>query len=112
MSVDLGGKSRCVHELVLITFVGPRPKGLVSRHLNGVPSDNRLANLEWATRRRNHQDMKWHNGSRGHKLTGVQAAELKACLRLGETRKSVAKRFGVSVSLCDKVRAGISHGDA
>ena len=36
-----------VHALVLTAFVGPRPEGMESRHLNGDRRDNHLANLCW-----------------------------------------------------------------
>lgn len=53
-----GGKSytRLVHPLVLIAFVGPRPKGKVACHWDDVPSNNVLTNLRWGTRRENAHD--------------------------------------------------------
>ena len=54
LSVALGRRnSQCVHRLVLLAFVGPPPKKSECRHLNGVPSDNRLENLKWGTRSEN-----------------------------------------------------------
>ena len=55
-----GGKhiNARVHALVLLAFVGPRPEGLEIRHLNGTPSDNRLTNLEYATKPPNRLDIK------------------------------------------------------
>jgi hypothetical protein len=41
---------RAVHRLILETYVGPCPFGMVARHINGKPSDNRLENLMWDTR--------------------------------------------------------------
>ena len=49
-----------VHNLVLLAFVGPRPDGLVTRHLNGNPSDNRLSNLAYGTYSENQQDSIQH----------------------------------------------------
>ena len=113
MSVSLGARnSRCVHELVLTAFAGPRPEKHEARHLNGEPSDNRLANLEWATRGRNIQDKKWHNGGKNQKLTGEQARDLKRCLKDGEARKQIAARFSVSKSSVDAIAAGVYHRDA
>lgn len=57
------GSRHHVHTLVLTAFKGPRPKGKEARHLNGKPADNRLVNLEWATRSRNHQDKKYHGNT-------------------------------------------------
>ncbi|TWH05093.1 HNH endonuclease [Rhodococcus rhodochrous J45] len=56
------GKCRSygLHRLVLLAFVGPRPDGLEIRHLNGVRSDCRLANIEYATRVINVSDKRTH----------------------------------------------------
>lgn len=43
-----GGKIFKVHRLVAMAFIGP-PTGPVTRHLNGVPDDNRVENLAWGT---------------------------------------------------------------
>lgn len=113
MSVALGrNNTRCVHELVLTTFVGPRPLKHDSRHLNGQHTDNRLVNLQWSTRARNIQDKKWHGGGKNQKLSGEQARELKQRLREGETRKSIAARFNVSKSSVDAIATGVYHRDA
>lgn len=49
-----------VHRLVLLAFVGPCPDGMEARHLNGVRSDNRLANLAWGSKLENAADMQAH----------------------------------------------------
>jgi hypothetical protein len=54
-----------VHVLVLEAFVGPRPFGYVTRHLNGIRSDNRVTNLAWGTTSENSQDMLTH-GTHNH----------------------------------------------
>lgn len=51
-----GKRMRLVHHLVLETFVGPRPPGAETRHLNGNPSDNRVSNLAWGTAWENSND--------------------------------------------------------
>lgn len=54
VTVAIGrGNSRPVHQLVMEAFVGPRPEGNEVLHLNGNPSDNRLENLKYGTRREN-----------------------------------------------------------
>lgn len=53
-----GGKWGYVHQLVLLTFVGPRPEGLQACHKNSDRADNRLSNLVWGTRQRNARDRK------------------------------------------------------
>lgn len=48
--------NRKVHRLMLEAFVGPCPPGMVTRHLNGNPRDNRLENLCWGTYSENTYD--------------------------------------------------------
>lgn len=63
-------KRRYVHQLVLESFVGPRPDGHEACHDNGDRSDNRLENLRWDTISENRLDigrMGRHNeGSKTH----------------------------------------------
>lgn len=48
------------HNIVLETFIGPRPKGMECRHLNGNKQDNRLENLCWGTHAENEKDKVRH----------------------------------------------------
>jgi hypothetical protein len=45
-----------VHQLVLLGFVGPAPRGMEGCHNDGVPTNNRLENLRWDTRKANVAD--------------------------------------------------------
>jgi len=55
MSVVPGrvAKTRSVHTLVALTFLGPPPPGHEVLHRNHTPADNRLANLKYGTRSQN-----------------------------------------------------------
>ena len=44
-----------VHDLVMRTFVGPRPEGMVIDHLDGNKEENKLTNLEYVTSGVNNQ---------------------------------------------------------
>jgi hypothetical protein len=54
------GVSRDVHQIVLTTFRGPRPAGMVIRHLDGDTANNRLANLAYGTSSENSYDTTRH----------------------------------------------------
>ena len=114
VSVMLGrkGGSHCVHKLVLTAFVGPAPKGMEARHLNGVPDDNRWPeNLKWDTRSNNAQDKKWHNGQRSYKLSAEQAHEAKNLILNGAHWQDVATAFDISRSAVYAIKAGKYHRD-
>lgn len=51
-----------VHVAILETFVGPRPEGMVARHLNGKSCESRLDNLAWGTQKENSDD-KFEHGT-------------------------------------------------
>lgn len=83
-SVRLGrGRNYSVHRLVASAFIGEIPEGMVVRHLNDVPTDNRVENLAIGTQAENMQDME-RNGnnhfsnkthcSRGHEFVEANLA--------------------------------------
>lgn len=58
--VNLNGRTMKVHQLVLTTFVGPKPPNGECRHLDGDRSNNCLANLRWGTKTENMADAVRH----------------------------------------------------
>jgi hypothetical protein len=62
VSLMRGGRAckRKVHLLVLAAFVGPRPTGLQTRHLDGNPANNKLGNLIYGTPSENNHDRVRH----------------------------------------------------
>lgn len=52
------------HRLMMDTFVGPKPNGLETRHLNGNSQDNRIKNLRYGTTKENGADRARHNKRR------------------------------------------------
>lgn len=92
-----------VHELVLLAFVGERPNGMHICHGNGIPTDNRLLNLRYDTRKANQGDMVKHGRSqRGEKspfavLTEAGVVAMREeWARSPTTYKAIGERFGVS----------------
>lgn len=51
-------KSRKIHQLVLETFVGLRPPGMVACHKDDNPANNHLDNLYWGTVTQNNRQKK------------------------------------------------------
>jgi hypothetical protein len=107
---DLNGslKVRNVHLLVLDAFVGPRPDGLVCRHLNGNARDNRLENLCWGTREENELDKPTDrvlSGERhwGNRFTEDQIRQMK----YGNlSQRKTAKLFGTRQAYISRLRSG------
>lgn len=64
---------RTVHSLVLRSFVGPRPRGLVARHWDRDRANNRLSNLSYSTQADNLADRKRH----GTETTGSRNGRAK-----------------------------------
>lgn len=70
----------CVHQLVMLAFVGPKPYGYDTCHADGNPANNNLSNLRYDTKRENQIDRIKHGRHdkrnrthcpRGHLLGGV-----------------------------------------
>ena len=90
---DSNSKHCTVHALVAEAFIGPRPEGMVVRHLDGNQDNNVPTNLCWGTVSENQLDMVRHgthrNASkvrciRGHLLAG---GNLKVCMRNGKVKQ-------------------------
>jgi hypothetical protein len=56
---------RRVHQLVLETYIGPRPFGMETRHMNNIRDDNMLSNLRWGTARENGADKRLAGTGKG-----------------------------------------------
>lgn len=76
---------RLAHRLVLEAFVGPCPEGFETRHLNGVRTDNRLANLAWGTSGENATDRERH---------GTTARGVRCGAHMMPERRAVGSRNG------------------
>lgn len=64
LAVELGQRRRVkVHHLVLETFVGPRPLGLIGLHKDDDSNNNSVGNLYWGTYSQNSLDA-YRNGRR------------------------------------------------
>lgn len=105
LAMDSGKKKRFfLHTLVLLAFVGPKPKGMEARH---YPDDTKtnvtLNNLCWGTRLENRKDMIEHgtrNRGERHglsKLTIQDVTDARDMYSSGRwTQDVIGKIFGVS----------------
>lgn len=60
--INIGGRTRKVHQLVCEAFHGEREESAVVRHLNGGKTDNSASNLAWGTVSENLHDCVRHGG--------------------------------------------------
>jgi hypothetical protein len=103
-------KNWFVHQLMLLTYVGPKLDGQEPRHLNGIKTDNRLSNLRWGTRRENADDNirlgAYPCGEKAHqaKLTNEQVRDIKRLESF--TGAELAKLFNVSQAIISHIRSG------
>lgn len=60
LSQDDQQRTRFVHRLVALAFLGPCPPGREVRHLDGDPANCRVGNLAYGTHRENELDKRTH----------------------------------------------------
>lgn len=119
-------RTLAVHRLVLEAFVGPRPEGQVTRHLNGNAQDARLCNLTWGTQSDNLYDKGRHGTDhesnkthcpRGHALVApnLRPSSLRRgyreCLACANARKRVLHHRKRGVELDFKELADRYHAE-
>jgi hypothetical protein len=115
--VSLGGvkKRRYLHNLVLEAFVGPRPKGQVTRHLDGDKTNNTLSNLQYGTVSENMADRVMHGGGNQgsrhplSKLTEAQIRSIRARYKPWKvTLKMLGEEYGVSSTNIKQIVTGMA----
>jgi|SRR5689334_4212771 len=102
--VSIFTKTRLVHHLVLEAFVGPRPSGMETRHLDGNPANNTLQNLCYGVPKENHVDRIKHgvsNRGKGGKLRVQDVLEIRAS---NAQQKVLAREFGVSQTTISEIK--------
>ena len=95
------------HGLIMLTFVGPRPDGYDTHHINGIRTDNRISNLKYLTK--GQHAMTWENspGRKGEKhsqakLDKKTVTSIRNRKKNGERTGALAKEYCVSPStICD-----------
>jgi hypothetical protein len=99
------GKNRTyeVQRLVALAFLGPRPEGHETRHLDGNRLNNRLDNLAYGTRSQNQLDVYDYRGYH-HRLTPANVLDIRARLAVGETGRALAREYKVRDSMISAIK--------
>jgi hypothetical protein len=116
--ISRGGRGRTVRvcRLVAESFIGPCPKGMECCHFNGIPTDDRAANLRWDTHHANVLDRVRHgrvtgpkgSASQHAKLTEADIPAIRARIERGESDATIAADYGVSGACIWTIRRGRS----
>ena len=91
-------KQHMIHDLVLATFVGPKPEGQVARHLNDRKGDNRLVNLCYGSHKDNAADSIVNGGRpRGsrHGMSKLTEDDVRNIRATAGSNAAVAFAYGV-----------------
>lgn len=114
LRIQLKGRSRSVHQLVLEAFIGPRPPKFHCCHGDGVKTNNALANLRWGTASENTQDRVRHGtmvcGEKSPKalLTERQVLKIIEMAGVGFSTNELARIFAVTHSAICWIMSGRS----
>lgn len=100
-----GQMQKCfyIHTTVALVFIGPRPDGLVIRHLDGNRYNNHVSNLAYGTNAQNVQDSIKHGIYKGSNngravINESGAKAIKFLAKNGVAAKTLAEAFGVSLA--------------
>ncbi len=91
-----------IHRLILEAFVGPRPKGMGCRHLDGNPANNQLGNLKWGTQPQNIEDTMRHDrvpkGTNHHhaKMCPEKIVDIRKRRANGQSFASIGRYYELS----------------
>ena len=117
ITLRLNGKTyrKGIAELVLLAFIGPRPKGLEICHNDGNPCNNHLSNLRYDTHVANMNDAIIHGNIclDSRKLTDRQAQEIRWQYSKGNiTQKQLANNYNVCRATIKNIVSGYSYKEA
>lgn len=99
-----------VQRLILLTFIGPPPIDTYhASHMNGDPTDNRLANLAWESPEANNARKIVH-GTYGKALDLAAVVAMREAYTLGAKPADLARLHGVNVSAIRAALTGRTWG--
>lgn len=100
-----------VHSLVLRAFVGEPAEDQITRHLNGVRTDNRPENLAWGTHLENMADRKAHGKyaeADRHVMAKLTREDVRLIRESKQSGADLARLLCVSQSQISSIRKGKS----
>ena len=100
----------CIHRLILETFVGPRPKEMECRHLDGTVTNNRLSNLTWGTRKENMEDRVRKGTQKGENnpMSKLTWNTIERIRNSSKSKRELAEEYGIAHSnVCRIVKGTI-----
>jgi len=100
-----GTAGKPVHQLIMLTFVGPPPEGMEVLHRNGDPTDNRLENLHYGTRTENILDV-YRQGSKWRKLSVDDVQAIRFGFYCGIKGVELAAMYNVTPSIISAIKTG------
>lgn len=109
-------KKHLVHAIVAAAFLGPRPDGMITNHIDADRHNWRASNLEYITQSQNVKHA-YDNGLRDcrgegngqAKLTEADVKAIRAAFNEGWGSKgTIARSYGVSTSVVSEIIAGKS----
>lgn len=104
VTINIGRPQRTlrVHQIILLTFRGPKPSGMWCCHNNGNKTDNRLENLRYDTPKSNMWDRALHgtdNSGERHGMSKLSDEDARSVIQASiELERKLADRFGVTES--------------
>ena len=101
-----------VADLVLTTFLEPRPEGMLALHKSPDTTDNSIDNLYWGTQKTNARDMALQGRGSLQKLKPQQVQDIITRRTNGESGVSLAKEYNISQQrVCDLYKGRTSLGE-
>lgn len=94
-----------VHRLVVITFIGPIPRGMVVNHINENRSDNRVSNLEIVTYKQNN-----NHGTRNERISKTNKISLIGNTNRAKKLELIKQNTDTKLSFNSTVEACLFFG--